>query len=490
MVERSAARKAVLAILIVAGLARIILALLGGQHHYGDELRYYRGSFVAVVLFDGKTESLGDFGATAAHTGFTVLTSALAPFHWSVARLAGRTAQEPLGLLWSTPQIGAALLGLFSTLNLWLIYRVARRAGADREESLWAMLFAAGSLTLFVYSRHLLPYDASLSFFLAALLLGFGRGTPARAALSGAAAGFAFTVYNGHWELLPLVAAILAWHRHRTGGLRFPLVLAWLGGTIAGLSVGYVPAVTLGHGTLFTGVDRFAGTIRDGEFSEGWSLPWEFLWNAESWLGVAILGLALWGALRPQATGRARQWLLGAGVVYAGLVVMSVGLEKFVVYARTVRPMVPFLCLAAGAGMTALLQRAPRWKLPALVFVTGAAALNFAPLFPQQYPMELDRKVHQLVGVPQDYLTFLASWDKRDHPAVTRPDLVLVNTYSLFGFVDHRDYPEGQVLLDVPHPLALRFYQYDGHSPAQRALLRAHEPRMKLIRLSKPLPGP
>lgn len=481
MLDRLTARRWLLAILLVGGACRLTLALLGGEGMHGDEHRYYRGVFFMYHTVRGEFGEWKNFPSANAHPGFTLVSAAVAPVHWALAKLTQPHSGDFAFTVSSSKKIGSALLGLFSTLNLWLLYLCARRAGAAREEALWATLLAAVSLALTVYARHLLPYDVSLTFFLLAFLAG-QRATPFRAGLAGAGLAFGYAVYNGHWYLVPIVGAALAW-QHRAVLRRPSLLAGGAVGTAIGGLVGYSPAFVLGSGFSLKEVREFAGTIRDGEFAEGWSLPGEYLWHAEGVLGVTVLALAVWAACRRGAAPRTRGWLLGAVAIYAVLVLFSVGLEKFVVYARTVRPIELPLCLAAGAGISALVARSRGRIGAAIAIVVLAAALNLAPLFPQVYPVELDRKVHAQLGVPHDYLTFLNSWDKPHRPPVSRPDLVLVNTYPLFGFDAHRPYPEGEVLLDVPHPLALPFYRYDGHTRAQRQLLAEHEPRMKLIRL-------
>ena len=67
--------------------------------------------------------------------------------------------------------------------------------------------------------------------------------------------------------------------------------------------------------------------------------------------------------------------------IYAAHVLFSLGLEKFVVFGRLVRQMIPFLCLAAAAGWTRALPdrpRPPRGALAALVFI----AVAVDPLLP------------------------------------------------------------------------------------------------------------
>jgi hypothetical protein len=69
---------------------------------------------------------------------------------------------------------------------------------------------------------------------------------------------------------------------------------------------------------------------------------------------------------------------------------------------------------------------------------------------------------------------------------VSRPDLALVNAQFLYPLRDYVSHPACTVLLGKEHPLAYPPYQYEGHVPRERRLLRAHPPALQLVRLAQP----
>ena len=124
-------------------------------------------------------------------------------------------------------------------------------------------------------------------------------------------------------------------------------------------------------GSLLT----FSGTVTQGQFAEGWRVPFEYLWHSDHLLfaielvGVAAAGYAL---VRRSAPPRLAIWMGGAVFTYVSLVVVSTLLEQFVVYGRLARQMTPFLCLLAAHLLTANLPVVARGRW---VGGAGAAAL-------------------------------------------------------------------------------------------------------------------
>jgi hypothetical protein len=51
-------------------------------------------------------------------------------------------------------------------------------------------------------------------------------------------------------------------------------------------------------------------------------------------------------------------------------------------------------------------------------------------------------------------------------------------------------FPEGRTLFRIEHPLTYAPFQYEGHSPAERAMLRTQDISMRLISLSHPAQVP
>ena len=180
------------------------------------------------------------------------------------------------------------------------------------------------------------------------------------------------------------------WHPSSLVGRARRLAVGAVGFAIApGL---LIAASSLRNRPLLQLSRRFAATITHGEYAEGWSLPWAFFWQAEGIvlvIALAGIGLLLW-----RSTARGLRWAAAAAAIYAGLVVGSDLLHRFVVYDRLARPMWPFMCLAAAAGFAAvdegrwLAGRRAFWSLR---IVLGLFLINSAPLFTQRYPRDVVR---------------------------------------------------------------------------------------------------
>jgi hypothetical protein len=106
------------------------------------------------------------------------------------------------------------------------------------------------------------------------------------------------------------------------------------------------------------------------------------------------------------------------------------------------------------------------------------------------FPREVELQVLGEVGIPKHALSVTGTLYRPLALPVTRPNLALVNAQFLFPVRDYAGYPAGRVLFSLPHPLAYAPYQYDGHSPRERALLRGHDLAIRLILLENPAAVP
>ena len=470
-----------------AGL-RLAMVHQGGQFFFGDEGRHERGVALYLAIRDGDGAAVRAALGRPEHIGFTVLG-------------AGITALQHLGAQftpwgdWHRPEhvvftygIGAGWLALFSVANIALVHTLARRSGATDAEAGWAALLMACSNTGFYYARHFLPYDAALTCALGALLVGLN---PRRAGWCGLLAGATYHVYNGYWYLVPVVALVCYLGTGGGTGERIRR-LVWFGlgaGTALALPV-LVGVALAGHDYWHTMV-AFSHTVNQGLYREGWSLPWEYFWYSEGLLGVAVLAVIAGAALRasryPPADNR-RGWLwLGAlAASYGWLVLFSVGLEKFVVYARTVKPFVPLLCLAGGWAAARLLAGRVRVARGAALGCGLVAVVNFLPHFSFAFPADVEKSVLRETGNPKHTLAVSGSLYIPLALPVQRPDLVLVNAQLLYPIRDYLGFPAGTTLVRLEHPLTYRPFQYESHNPREREVLRTRDISIQLIRLARP----
>jgi hypothetical protein len=245
----------VLAVLAVAAALRAVLVRHGGQMFWSDETRYDVARGVADQLarhdFAGAARAL--LGG-ADHLLFKVVGVLPA----GLDRLVHGTGYE----------IPAYFFASFSVLNIFLVWRIARAAGAGAREAAMAALLLAVAATNFYYARHLFPYDLSLTFGLLALWAGWSGGGWRRSLGCGVLAGLAFLTYAGAWLF---GAVVLAGHVLQASDAKRATARALLAG--AGLALPIVAAIGLAR---LVGVDlvasflHFSQTINQGDFGRGW----------------------------------------------------------------------------------------------------------------------------------------------------------------------------------------------------------------------------
>jgi hypothetical protein len=217
---------------------------------------------------------------------------------------------------------------------------------------------------------------------------------------------------------------------------------------------------------------RFAGTIHDGTFNEGWRLPFEYLWYAEHGILLLWVGGLAWSIWHVRRSDLPRQvWvgILGVGVIYGALVITSVGLEMFVVYGRLARQLVPFLCIISANFLERLRASSPRSRRIAWGVVSAAAlqgVLNFQQPLRQQFPEGFREQAEPITThlAPDRYAFVYAG---------RIPDLPSLHL------------PLHQTVMTAAHPLQYLPYLYEGATPEQRARLRSTDITMRLVVFSE-----
>ena len=475
-----------LGLLALSFVLRGALALSGGQRFFPDENRYLRCFILLRHLERADLRgALDEVLVNPDHTGF--LAVGLVPA--TVQRLALKALGMPQArpTVDATAWLPALILSLCSVACIGLVGSIARRAGGSDAEGLLAALLMACSTVMLFYSRHLLPYDAALALALFAVYLGLvEHASWRRSLLVGLVAGSAFLTYNGYW-LVALAALAL----HCFYGAP-PLRQVLRRGATAGLGFTALPALLTasslarGKGLYVRRLLRFSrGAATQADFSEGWSLPWEYLWHAEHLLLIVLAAGAaavLWLAARRDGAARSRGLLfLGAAAgMYAVMVVGSIGFERIGTFGRLSRSLVPFLCLAtacAGARWITA-RRSVAWA--ALLALAAQAGFNFATPLRQRFPREVARELEVAFGELGRDTSVRVDQSPEEKP-LTDERHVLLNARYLYPVYGPKPAPEGRVLFRTPHPQEYLPYQYEGLVPGERALLRSTDVSMRLI---------
>jgi hypothetical protein len=466
--ERKAGLIAVL-ILSVSMLLRWLLIFQGGQYYFSDEQRYQTSQQMTELLLEGK-----------ARDASLLLFSSPEHLGYKVIGIIPALLEQILGPSLVLP---AMFFSLFSVLNLYLIFLLSRRVGASTSEALWTLSFAALSQCLFFYVRHFMPYDVAMTFGLLALYVGLiQKPDPGTSAVCGVLSLICFIAYNGSWTLALLAMLVHLFHTRTTITDIFrKIVLVGLGFLLPLLAL-LVISAQLGV-NLLQEYRRFAGTVTQGSFEEGWTLAFAYFWHAEHFLFVVLGCLASYALLKGRNRKAAILWGSCVVFIYLCLALPSVFLHSFVVYGRLVRQIMPFLILLAANGLTAIsqpIQSGPKITLAVLLVVLVQAAWNFNITFRVAFPRDVVRKVQS------QHADFNFS-PKRF--AFGAPEICENNGYAMQNAKYFLDVPQveqaipGQILLSAFHPVNFLPYQYEGYTPEQRQAFRQAQLRMVFYKL-------
>lgn len=456
------------AILLVSLLLRWVLIFRGGQYYFSDEQRYEVSRDVVDLVLQGKpVESIARLFTPPEHLGFKILGIVPA----LIERLIGSSLFIP-----------ALFFSLFSVLNLYLIFLLSQRAGATTDEALLALGLAAASQSLLYYSRHLMPYDSAMTFGLLSLYVGLKKEAAAKDSFLCGALGFlCFITYNGYWilagfaMLCHLVTARKDLvHYVRRGGLIatgfvLPLLFTVLVARLGGIN-------------LLQEYAQFAGTVTQGEYSEGWRLPIEYFWHAEHFLIIILVTLALYGIFNEWKT-RGQNlvwWIAGTLFVYAGLVVFSVYFQSFVVLGRLSRQIMPFLILLAAHGLGQIHVRKVNLSALIIVVIFMQSLWNYGNSFALWYPREFTAEAQ--LGYPD--FSFSEKRLAFGAPALCKNNSYIMENakYLLIAPEMHSEIP-GVLLLSESHPVNFLPYQYEGYTPEQREKFRQRNTRMNFYKM-------
>jgi hypothetical protein len=449
-----------LLILLLSCVLRVYLVLHGGSGYWPDELwRYNSSRQVVNFVFSGDIKH----GLATLHSADHFLFKLIGVIPAIIEKAVSVDARIP-GLFFC----------LFSVCNLWLIWRISLNLGASEHEALLSAFLLALSTSFFYYSRHLFPYDLAMTFGLLALLVAVR--SPAKTKdsyLCGLLSSACFLSYNGYWTLVLFVMIMhTIWSRR---GLAEIMSRAWRVGvgfvapilSIVALSEVYVRYFVKGSSMLRQFI-AFSRSVTQGTFSEGGTLPLEYLWHAEHFLLVLWLAAFAWSLLSAIKGTLTRQSGLGiAGVlfIYGLLFVTSVGLHKFVVYGRLARQLVPFFCLMTAHQLQRLSSNGVlKQALPVVcALAVLQAAFNFYIPLVQIFPANFRRTAEEITGTLGE----------------GKKDLLFVQ--HIESIPENTSLPPHRVILRARHPLEFLPYQYEGYNPEQRRALRSTDISMRLI---------
>lgn len=464
---------------------RLALVQQGGQLFKPDEWRYRDAARIAhniraLRLADALDEMLLYENHPGAKAAFTLP----ALLHRMVYALQPENEQSwdlswELGL--GDYRLSAAFLALPSVLSIGLIYLIARRSGGDEREALLAAFVLAASNSWLISSRHLLPYDISLCLTLVAWAVSLRRRT--NNWTLGMLVGFmlcaALLIYMNYWAvvgliaLLDLLASAKCWRETLARLAQLALGAALL------LWITFAYNLAVAQIDLFGNLAWLARSVTQGSFDEGIIFPFRYFGDAEGMMSLVWAGgllLACWRIWRRRLPlrHRATLWIGCLLGLYGVLTLVSSGLHIFVLYGRSVRILLPFIALVCGWSFADWL-RPRRSSLTALFVgvVCIVALFNFSGLAAVRFSRDIARQVVAEYG---DYAIASTYYGQRKIRKMSPEDAhgrySLVNAFFIYPITEQSERPPGRVLLEAPHPLNYRPFQYEGMTPEMRDMVR------------------
>jgi hypothetical protein len=450
-------RLLLLAIVCASIVVRLALVHAGGVGYWPDE-----------ISPPGFTESVTEGGLWSALSRYAVYSVRDPGYHF-VLRLVW-IVPNTIAFFTGFSRAPIYFFGLLSVSHIILVWGISRRLGATAVQAASAATLLAASVTFFYFARHMLPYDLSMTFALGSLYVGVAPAAAPRHSLaSGGLSALAFLTYAGYWTMVVVVFLVHVTDATVVRRDAARRALYFGAGALAALGVVEAAFLSVMGVSLLWTFFAYADRINQGTFDEGWRLPFEYLWSADR-LVVAVWALgfvsAVWSAARHRSSPLVRYGLLGLLTIYIVLAVFSTILERFVVYGRLARQLVPFLCLLAGHEIGRAYELHRPHRLLTAVAITAFAAqtiVNFYQPFRVTFPQEFkDAYASRVAGLREDqYL-----WVNAEHIYPAPKQQRLPDEY--------------RVVAEARHPLQFEPYRFEGYTPSERAALRHGDLTMRL----------
>ena len=462
----------IVVILAISFALRCALIFQGGQYYFPDEIKYDYSKYIAAYILQRNfLKAFADLTVTPGQIVYRAIAviPALAENYFHLTSI-----------------VPAIFFSFFSVMSLFLIWKISKRIGISERGSYFVLLFAASSHSLMYYTRHLLPYDLSLFFGLLALFIGLNPNPSDKTYLaSGSLVFLCFASYSGYWSLTGFATIFPVIIKNSRKISFFRKSFFTLIGIITPFLVLAIIESIGANLNIFTEYSDFAGTINQGNFFEGWSLPFEYLWHSEHVFLIILIALSLYAALN-FARENQMAFILGTGgivFIYLCLFILSTVLHKFVVYGRLSRQLIPFLVLSSAYGLSLIVNEGRIGKAIAMILlaiVVVQGLLNYRVSFNITFPREFIKEAQE------EYPLFKMSIKRTNTgaPFICKfRDYIAMNIKYIHPLPESLPEIEKNVLLSASHPINFFPYQYEGYSPGERKIFRSENIKMKLIRV-------
>ena len=491
-------------------LLGVRLTFLGtGALAFPDEERYYRSVEAVEALVGGDVPGFCErLSQTQGRPGDALWRVAPASLQVLASELAGVSPHSPASLL-----IPVAFNYLVVLCSLVLYYRIGRLLFRNEPAALLSTLVYGCLVNTNLYIRHVLPYDAALLCFFATVYWVLRlRQHPERRThwavfFIGALSALTFAIYPGYnaavvvgWVMLLEKRAIWQFNWQRLLGSSVVFALG-----AAGVLLLFELLTQAGGSSYLESCISLSSTITQGDFADGFSFLFKYLFEAEQSLGFLLVGLAV-GSVPVLLYRLARRRLTVAGyadlirdnmlllsmvVAFLAYAAMVFYQEKLVFYGRILHLYLPFFVLLLTKVLYPATRRTAQFIPVALV--AGTALWSFGVFAVEYhrivYPLTvLYQQVPTLKGANVAHKSQTGTADNADYylarapllettPTPSSRQAVLVNVAFLYPI--HAGVwcntvevpPSYKLIFSGPHFLTLAAYPFEGYRTDERDVI-------------------
>jgi hypothetical protein len=476
---------------------RVYASFLGGQFFIVDELRYRAGHHLLSFISDlNINDAIIYILNNPAHTFFIFFASFFELIRYVIIHLFINSSVPPHELNITTIGISysASLNSLFSSINIILIYSIVRSFGGSKVQALIASFFLLLSITNFYFSRHLVPYDIALTLSLTSFYFSsLGNKGSLYQFTCGMFAGISTLTYFGYWPL-SLIAWIVCICRSKTKTLK---LFFWcsLGGLTPLLllqSLGYMVGLN-----YLRNVWEFVLATESnqmGDPNSGIEVFFDYMWKTDNILFLFMLffsGLSFFYIkfsykfnLNHRSFG-----LFTSVLILSILFYLSQVEGNFVLYGRTVKMAIPFLCIACSYPLFVFLkiskiQIISRFVLVSFLILLIFSILNHNKVLNIVYPQNFREEAQKISNKFEEVSTFTGKsvhkLERRDPHA----PYSLVNAQWLVPPLTEtvQNIPKGKLLLKSLHPYsAFPPYLFLHYNNEERTIIQKKNLEMLFI---------
>lgn len=488
-------------VVAISVLSKLLLASKGGQYFIVDEARFLNGHYLLADIADGDFHSaLHRISTNYAHSFFIFFAAFAEGMRFLYVNFINQ-GSTPAYLLTETRvgiEVAAFALSFASTISIFLVYAIIRRFEGGKDQALAGAFLMALSTTNYYYARHLVPYDCAIMLALTALYFGsHPEGKVRHSLLCGIFAGLATLTYNGYWILSFVVwlLHIICSHEHYKHCIKKAIFCAF---------AGILPLIILQCISLSVGENFLRGEIgwinaskgnQYGDLGLGWAVFFIYLFEAENGL-IVLFAVGFIFSVREWLSDFSLRTLdhrnfgpLAVILVFLLIILFSDVLQISVLYGRTIKQIIPFLCMACALPLAQLKNflYIPRINLAVkLLSVASIAQAGYNQLiciniaFPSSFTAHVEKKY----GVVSKMSNLKGpNVDVFEH---AEPDskYILINGQNLImPVLGKKVIPQGKILLTAPHPYQYKPYQFVHFNSRERNILDNTDISMRLIKI-------